>query len=322
MTKYILRKTLRLIALLFFVSLVTFALIELSPIDPINAYLSASDTVSAAQKAEIEAYFGLNQSGVVRYFQWISNLLHGNLGTSLLYRVPVADVIAEKFSSSLALMLSAFVLSGVMGLGLGIAMGCHKKADAIIKPICLTLAATPTYFIGILCLILFAVKLGWFPIAFSVPIGTLAQDVSIWEKIYHLVLPVLTLSIASCSGLALHTREKVLEILQSDYILLAQTRGFTKRQIISRHLLRNIMLPFLTLQFASLSEIFGGSILAETVFSYPGLGSVIVSAGLGGDVPLLLGVTMFSCVFVFVGNFTANVLYGLVDPKIRLGVKR
>ncbi|WP_409969487.1 ABC transporter permease [Bengtsoniella intestinalis] len=322
MANYIARKTLRLVALLVFVSLVTFTLIELSPIDPINAYLNAADTVSAAQKAEIAAYFGLDQSPVERYIQWIGNLLQGDLGTSLTYRVPVMEVIASKFANSLALMLSAFVLSGVMGLGLGIAMGQHKTADKVLRPICLTLSSTPTFFIGMIFLIVFAVKLDWFPIGFSVPMGTLTENVSLGETVYHLVLPVVALSFASFSHLALHTREKVVEILDSDYVLLAQTRGFTRSQILRRHVLRNVILPFITLQFASLSEIFGGSILAETVFSYPGLGSVMVDAGLSGDVPLLLGVTLFSCAFVFVGNFTANILYGLIDPKIRLGAKQ
>lgn len=321
MTRFLARKTARLVALLIFVSLATFTLIELSPIDPINAYLNVADTVSAAQKAEISAYFGLDQSPIQRYTQWMGNLLQGDLGTSLLYRVPVLDVIALKFGNSLALMLSAFVLSGVMGLGIGLAMGQNKTADKILRPLCLTLSSTPTFFIGMVFLIVFAVKLDWFPLAFSVPIGTLSENVSFGETVYHLVLPVVALSFASFSHLALHTREKVVEILQSDYVLLAQTRGFTQSQIMRRHVLRNVLLPFVTLQFASLSEIFGGSILAETVFSYPGLGSVMVEAGLGGDVPLLLGVTLFSCLFVFVGNFTANVLYGLIDPKIRVGAK-
>lgn len=321
MRKYVLKNTLRLLLLLFFVSIVTFTLIEISPIDPIRAYLNSADTVSAEQKLQIQAYFGLDKNPVERYFSWLFNLLKGDFGISIIYRVPVIEVIALKFKNSLALMLSSFVLSGILGLTFGILMGQSKLADRILKPICLTLCATPTFFIGIIFLMIFAVKLNIFPVAFSVPIGTLSADTGLKDTIYHLVLPVLALSFASFSSIALHTREKVREIMQSDYILLAKTRGFSKNKIISKHLLRNIMLPFITLQFASLSEIFGGSILAETVFSYPGLGSVMVDAGLSGDVTLLLGVTMFSAVFVFVGNFTANILYGIIDPKIRYGGK-
>lgn len=318
MTKYLLKNFIRLLALLFFVSLATFALIEYSPIDPITAYIQAGDAVSPQQKAEIANYFGTNQNPVQRYITWLTNILKGDFGISIIYRTSIINVIKEKFASSLTLMLCAFTLSGILGLGTGLLMGLNQTANKILKPICLTISATPTYFIGILFLSLFSVKLGWFPMGFSSPIGVLAQDVTLSQKLHHLVLPVLALSSASFPSLALHTCEKTQEISQTDYVLLAKTRGFSNKKIITRHILRNILLPFITLQFSSLSEIFGGSILAEVVFSYAGLGSVIVDAGLKGDVTLLLGVTLFSCTFVFVGNFTANILYSIIDPKIRL----
>lgn len=320
--RYIGKTTLRLLALLFFVSLITFTLVELSPIDPIDAYISAADVVSAEQRLEIASYFGLDKGPVERYVLWIGNILQGDLGISIIYRQPVMDVIADKFPSSLALMLTAFLLSGVIGLWTGIAMGKNRKIDRILQPICLTLSSVPTFFVGIIFLMVFSVYLGWFPVGFSVPVGVLAENVTIWDRMYHLILPVFTLTMASFSGLALHTREKVMEILKEDYILLAKTRGMTENEIIRKHVLRNVLLPFITLKFSSLSELFGGSILAETVFSYAGLGSVIVEAGIGGDVTLLLGVTLFSCVFVFVGNFIANVLYAVIDPKIRSGEHR
>lgn len=322
MIKYITKTTLRLVALLFFVSVVTFTLVEISPIDPIEAYISAADVVSAEQRLEIEAYFGLDKAPVERYISWISCILRGDFGISIIYRQPVIEVIVDKFPSSLALMITAFLLSGVMGLYFGILMGKSSKANKLIKPICLTLSSVPTFFIGIIFLIVFSVQLGWFPVGFSVPIGVLAENVTVWDRIYHMILPSFTLAIASFSGLALHTREKVMEVLQSDYVLLAKTRGMTENEIIRKHVLRNILLPFITLKFSSLSELFGGSILAETVFSYAGLGSVIVEAGTSGDVTLLLGVTIFSCIFVFTGNFIANVLYAVIDPKIRVGGSR
>lgn len=321
MIRYILKNTLRLVVLLFCVSVLTFTLIEISPIDPIVAYISSADIVSTEQRTQIEEYFGLNNNAIERYFSWLGNMLKGDFGISIIYRTSVIDVIKEKFGNSLALMLSSFVISGILGLSLGLIMGLNKMADRLIKPICLIIASTPTFFIGIIFLIIFSVKLNYFPVAFNMPIGVLSENVTVLDRIKHLILPVLALSFASFPSVALHTREKTIEILQADYITLAKTRGFTKGQIFTRHLLRNVMLPFITLQFASLSEIFGGSILAETVFSYSGLGSVIVLAGLRGDTTLLLGITMFSCVFVFLGNFTANILYSIIDPKIRLGVK-
>lgn len=140
---------------------------------------------------------------------------------------------------------------------------------------------------------------------------------SIWQRLYHLILPAVTLSLMSFANIALHTRQKLADVLDSDYVLYARARGEGQWTILRRHGLRNILLPALTLQFASFAELFGGSVMAENVFSYPGLGSAVADAGLRGDVPLLLGVTLFSALFVCAGNMMANLLYGVVDPQIR-----
>ena len=142
------------------------------------------------------------------------------------------------------------------------------------------------------------------------------------DRIVHAILPAVTLSITGISNIAMHTREKMIEVMESDYVLFARARGESTGSIVWRHGIRNIILPAMTLQFASVSEIFGGSVLVEQVFSYPGLGQAAVTAGLGGDVPLLLGITVISAAIVFAGNLTANLLYGVLDPRIRRGRKR
>ena len=147
-------------------------------------------------------------------------------------------------------------------------------------------------------LMVFAVKLHWFPIGFSVPIGMDAGQISIADRIRHALLPVVALSITGISSIALHTREKLIEVMESDYVLFARARGESDWSILRRHGLRNILLPAMTLQFASVSEIIGGSVLVEQVFSYPGLGQAAVTAGLGSDVPLLLGITVVTAVIV------------------------
>ena len=179
------------------------------------------------------------------------------------------------------------------------------------------LCSVPTFWLGLLFLLIFSVWLGWFPIGFSSPIGVQAADVTIWQQLHHLVLPALTLSLMSFANVALHTRQKLIDVLESDYVLFAKARGESRWSIMKRHGFRNIILPALTLQFASFAELFGGSVLAENVFSYPGLGSAVSAAGLNSDVPLLLGVTLFSALFVFTGNMIANLLYGAVDPQIK-----
>jgi peptide/nickel transport system permease protein len=215
----------------------------------------------------------------------------------------------------------AWVISGLLGFWLGIlaAMKEGTWLDRLIKTYCFTLASTPTFWLGLLLLIVFAVWLGWFPIGLSVPAGVLAEEVSLGDRLRHLILPALTLSILGVANVALHTRQKLIDVLSSEYVLLARARGATEREILFRHGLRNIALPAVTLQFASLSELFGGSVLAEQVFSYPGLGQATVQAGLRSDVPLLLGIVIFSALFVFTGNLIADIIYRLVDPRIRTG---
>ena len=300
-------------------SVIAFALVSLSPVDPVQQYLLGAGPVSEEQRAEIEDYWGVNDPPVERYLSWLSALLHGDFGTSLLYRRPVIDIIGERFLNSLALMLCSWLLSGVIGFALGCLMGMTRDrlADRVIKKICYLLTSIPTFWLGLLLLLVFAVWLGWFPIGFSTPIGMLNSEVSVWQRLYHLFLPALTLSLMSFANIALHTRQKLIDVMESEYVLFARARGEGSWSLLRRHGLRNILLPALTLQFASFSELFGGSVLAENVFSYPGLGSAVSEAGLNSDVPLLLGVTLFSALFVCAGNLIANLLYGVVDPQIR-----
>ncbi|MDO4268739.1 MAG: ABC transporter permease [Eubacteriales bacterium] len=312
--------SIKIISLLLAVSVVSFVLVSASPVDPVQQYILGLDTaVSPEQRAEIEAYWGVGDPPAQRYFSWLKELLHGNLGESAIYRRPVADVIGERFLNSFALMLCAWLLSGLIGFSLGCVMGMYKNKwpDRILKKVCYILSTVPTFWLGLLLLLVFGVWLQWFPIGFSSPIGVLSKDVTLWQKIHHLILPAFTLSLMSFSNIALHTRQKLIDVMNSEYVLFARARGEGPWTILRRHGLRNILLPALTLQFASFAELFGGSVMTENVFSYPGLGSAVSAAGLQGDVPLLLGITLFSTLFVCAGNMTANLLYGIIDPQIR-----
>lgn len=312
--------SIKIISLLLAVSIISFVLVSASPVDPVQQYILGLGTaVSPKQRAEIEDYWGVNEPPIEHYFSWLSQLLKGNFGESAIYRRPVADIIGERFVNSLALMLCAWALSAIIGFSLGCIMGMYKDKlpDRILKKICYILSSVPTFWLGLVFLLIFAVEFRWFPIGFSSPIGVLSKDVTIWQKLHHLILPAFTLSLMSFVNIALHTRQKLVDVLNSEYVLFAKARGEGRWTILCRHGLRNILLPALTLQFASFAELFGGSVMAENVFSYPGLGSAVAEAGLNSDVPLLLGVTLFSALFVCVGNMIANLLYGIIDPQIR-----
>lgn len=319
--KWITYTTLRMLTLLIAVSIISFILVNASPIDPLRAYVGSESTLSKEAKQEIVVHWGLDKPPVERFFAWGGNTLKGDLGESITYRKPVATVIGERFKYSVVLILVSWGLSGIFGFLAGILAALRRGSifDKFIKTFCLVLQSAPVFWLGLLIVTVFAVGLGWFPTGQAAPIGKLESQVTIWDRIYHMILPVVTLSILGISKITLYTRQKLIEVMNSDFMIFARARGESTRELVMRHGIRNIAMPAITVQFASFSELFGGIALAETVFSYPGLGSATTAAALGGDAPLLIGIAMFSALFVFVGNFIANVLYGVIDPRLKEG---
>ncbi|WP_296789993.1 ABC transporter permease [uncultured Methanobrevibacter sp.] len=300
------------------VAIFSFILLDLSPINSVNTYLRGA-AVSEAQRAILESYFGMNVPLPTKIFHWLMDLVQGNLGTSLIYRAPVIDVIIDKFTASIVLMAISWILSGIFGFALGVVAGKNKGSwiDKAVKVYCYAIQSAPSFWVGMLILMVFAVYLGWFPIGFGVPIGVSSTDATFTEWASRLVLPTLTLSLVGLAPIAMYTRNELIQVLSSDYVLFAKSRGEKGWNLIKNHGIRNILLPAITLQFLSFSELFGGAVLVEQVFSYPGIGQTAVAAGLQSDVPLFLGIVLFSAVFVFVGNLLADLSYYLIDPRIK-----
>lgn len=320
--KFTIKKLFRMALLLLGVSLTAFLLMDASPLDPLQTNIgqAALGTMSPEQITRLENYWGVDTPAAERYLGWLGGVLRGDFGVSLLYRRPVLEVIGQRLAGSLGLLVCAWILSGALGLALGLAAGARRGRwpDRLIRGYCLTVSSTPVFWLALLLLIVFAVWLKVLPIGLSVPIG--GGQVTLPERLRHALLPGLTLSITGVANIALHTREKVIDVLDSDCILFARARG--EGHILRRHVLRNVALPAITLQFASIGELIGGSVLVEQVFSYPGLGQAAVAAGLGGDMPLLLGITVITAAIVFGGNLAADLLYGVIDPRIRRGAAR
>lgn len=319
--KYIGYIVLRMLTLLIAVSILSYILVNASPVDPLTAYVGSESTLSEESKEEIAEHWKLNEPPVKRFFTWAENTLRGDLGESITYRMSVAAVIADRFTHSLGLILAAWVLSGVLGFAAGILAALKRGSwlDKGIKTVCLIFQSAPVFWFGLLMVTVFAVSLGWFPMGQATPPGKLTEDVTLWDRIYHMILPTITLSILGISKITLYTRQKLIEIMHSDFILFAKARGESTRQLVVRHGMRNIAMPAVTVQFASFSELFGGIALAETVFAYPGLGGATTAAALNADAPLLMGIAVFSALFVFAGNLIANIIYGVLDPRLKEG---
>ena len=236
-----------------------------------------------------------------------------------MYRRPVAQVIGEKLANSFWIMAAAWILSGLIGFLMGIIAGAKKgkTADRIISSYALVTASTPAFWVALVLLVVFAVRLKLLPIGLSVPIGVEASAVTMKDRLIHGILPAAALSITGISNIALHTREKMAQVMESDYVLFARARGESEWSIIRRHGIRNILLPAMTLQFASVSEIFGGSVLVEQVFSLSGPGTGGCDSRIRRGCAAAYGNYNYQrghCIF---RNFTANLLYGTVDPRIR-----
>lgn len=320
MAKRIIKEIFLFFLLILAVSFISFLLLDLSPIDPIASFARARSVgLSPEDKQELIKVWGLDQSLIARYFSWLVNLVRGDLGISNIYGRKVIDIIGEGFSRSILLMAIAWIFQGIIGIWLGIVAGANqgKIKDKIIKAYAIVFASTPSFWVGILLIIVFSLKLKLFPSSMGSPVGVLSEDITLTDSLKHLVLPALTLVLVGVSNLILHTRSKVIDILNSDYVLYAKARGMKKGEILNKFAFKNLILPGLSLLFTSFSELFSGTILVENVFNYPGIGGLTVEAGLRGDAPLLLGLVLFSTIFVYMGNRICDLLYLLIDPRLR-----
>lgn len=316
------RRLIRLLALIICVSFAVFLLMKASPIDPVDAYLGpAMAHVGPEQKMQIAAIWGLDRPIYEQFLRWAGNILSGDLGYSITYNTAVSSVLETRIGASLTLTGLAWLLSGILGFALGLLAAAYEGRwpDRIIRLYCYILAATPTFWLGMLMLALFSVKLGWTPICCAGPIGVPSDQVTFFESIQHLILPLTALTLFGVAQIALHSRAKLIEVLQSDYITFARAQGGRQGDIIWRHGIRNAALPALTVLFASIGEIFGGAILAEQVFAWPGLGRATVEAGIRGDVALLLAISILMTIIVSTGNMIADILYRVIDPRLKEG---
>ena len=314
------RRLLRQMLIIVGAAVLAVGLVKLSPVDPVDAYLGSNIVrVGPEQRDQIAAHWGFDQPTPVQFAKWARNLLSGDLGRSSLYNEKVSTIIADRVGASLALTGTAWVLSGLIGFALGVLAGATRGSwlDKAISTYAYVLASTPTFWLAIVLIITFSVSLGWTPICCATPVGLLPDEVTLLDRIRHLILPVLALSVLGIAQTVMHTRTKIMEVLNSDFVLYARAQGAGWWDVVLRHAVRNAALPALVIQFTLIGELFGGSILAEQVFTYPGLGKATVEAGLRGDIPLMLAISIGAVIVVSLGNAIADVLAVWLDPRLR-----
>ena len=267
--------------------------------------------------------YGLDQPVHVQYVKWLGNLIQGDFGESFRYRRPVIDLILEKLPYTLQLASLALLFDALLGISLGIisAVKQYSWLDKFLTIGSLIIYSIPGFWLALMLVLIFSVNLGWFPTSQtrSLDYDLLSVMDQFLDRIWHLIIPVFVLGVASAASTARYMRSRLLEVLSEEYILAARARGIREKIVILKHALRNALIPIITIYGMSLPFLFGGAVLIEKIFSWPGMGLLAVEAVGNRDYPIIMATTMIGAVLVIFGNLIADITYALVDPRISYG---
>ncbi len=315
MIAYTARRLLQMIPLLLGISIVLFAVIQAAPGGPEGALLESGRFIDPAV---IEAYrerLGVDQPLHIQYVRWLSAALSGDLGTSFSTTRPVAEMIVERLPATLELMGAAFVFAAVVAILLGIVSAVRQYSwfDHLGTGLSFVGIAMPVFWFALILQLVFGVILGWLPIAGTETVGA----ASLGDHLLHLILPTVVLSFNYVAGWSRYLRSSLIAALRTDYVRTARAKGLPERRVVGVHALRNALIPLLSIMALNLSSLFSGAVITETVFAWPGIGRMFVQAMFSRDYPLLMGILMLGSLMVIVFNLVADLLYGILDPRIR-----
>lgn len=316
MLKYLLRRVLISIPVLLMITIIIFTLMEIAPGDIVD-YFRPPDLVMTEEAAQaLREKFGLDQPPAVRYVQWLGSVLQGDLGFRFTDGEPVSTVIGRRLGASLLLMGSALAIGILVGVPLGVFIGQKQYSfwDLSLTGVSFLGISTPAFITGLIALLIFSVKLGWFPAGGMRPV---TSEPTVWTTIRHLALPSLVLSLSFIATFMRYTRFSMLEVVRMDYVNTARAKGLSNRFVTWRHIVPNAILPVITVIGLSIPALVVGAVFTETVFSWPGMGSLYLEAVRGRDIPLLMGMTLVIAIFVLGANILTDLAYAVVDPRIR-----
>lgn len=334
MLKYIIKRVLISIVILLGVSLIIYTLVRLMPNDYIDIKFATQLSTGAVKQADVDKFkelYGIGDSSftgiVTGYFNWLGNLCKGDLGISFKYEKPVGTVITENMWISFAIALIATVLQFLIAIPLGISSATHQYSvrDYTVTVFTMIGISLPTYFFAAIVIKIFSVDLGWLPSSSLIYASKdyAATFAGSMEKLgdiaVHLILPIFVSVILSIGGLMRYTRTNTLEVLGADYIRTARAKGLSEKKVIYKHAFRNTLIPIATLLAGVLPSLFGGMLITEQVFGIDGIGRLAYQALKEGDVPFIMGYNMFLAVLSVIGTLLSDIMYSLVDPRVKLG---
>ncbi len=310
-----------MVIIFFVVIFIVFLLIHLAPGDPL-VYLAGDYALPPDVKVELTARYGLDQPIYVQLLVFFENILTGNLGESITYRAPVLQLIVERMPATLLLMVSSLSFAVFLGLMLGVASAVkfRTKTDLTISMISAIGYSLPTFVLGLILIMMFAV---WFPVFPMLGMSSTGGGVSglgyYSDVLQHLILPSITLGTVTVTMITRLTRMRMLEVMQEDYVTTARAKGISEMKVIFKHALKNASLPVVTIIGMEVGYIFAGAVLTETVFSWPGLGQLLATAVFARDYPLIMGMFTIITVMMLLSILATDLIYTVIDPRIRLG---
>lgn len=313
MSKFFGKKILQIIPVLFVVSILSFMIVYFAPGDPVNMYIKPEMTMDQIEK--IRKSLGLDASMLEQYMRWLGNIFRGNLGNSLINHQPVASQILEKLPATLELMGISIVLSLLVAIPLGLASGYkeNSKLDQCVSLLSYIGISIPSFWFAMMMIVVFTLKLKLLP---NSGMSTIGVD-SVWDRVRHLIMPATVLSIYNMAVFVRYIRANTIREMKEGYIDTAKAKGVKIRAILIHHVLKNCLLPIITLVGMNMTNLVTGSIVVESIFGWPGMGTLGMSAITSRDYPMVMGVTMLSCLVLLIGNLTADALYTLADPRIK-----
>ncbi len=328
MLKYIIKRLLLSVPLVLAIVTATFFMAHLAPGDPMDMYLEPQRQrqVDPEVIELLRKKYGLDQPIHVQYVTWLKNVAQGDFGESFRHRRPVKDMLVEAVPYTLQLTILAIVLDALFGISLGIisAVKQYSKLDKTVTIGSLIIYAMPSFWLALMLIMVFSVNLGWFPTSQtrSMNYEDLTFIGKMLDRAWHLVLPVFVMGIAGAAGTARYMRSRLLEVLNEEYITAARARGFREKTVIMKHALRNAMIPIVTIYGMSLPFLLGGATIIETIFAWPGMGRMTVSAVGGRDYPIIMATVMIAAVLTVLGNLLADITYAAVDPRVSYDAPR
>jgi peptide/nickel transport system permease protein len=314
--RYLTRRLLIAVPSLLGISLVLFTVLALAPGDPFGE-LASNPNVPPEVAAGLRAKFGLDDPIVLRYLRWLSAMLHGDWGFSFVSRSDVDTLIWQRLPATLLVIGSSQVLALLIALPVGVYSAVRRYSifDQIANLLAFIGFSLPTFFTGLLFILLFSIYLDWLPFVFRSDLGANGWH-WYWEEFKQAVMPVAVLALLQAASWTRYVRSSVLEVIRLDYVTTARAKGLSERLVIVKHVLRNALIPVVTLVALQMPGLFGGAIVTEQIFRIPGIGSLLISSILANDTPVIMAVTFVFACLVILFNLIADILYGWLDPRI------